>query len=393
MVKKYLVLSLSCILSLSLVSCSKSNRSSSNETSYKETVNVPPESHNTKIKATFYNYLDGETYGEYLSDEVYEELTQYINGIRLDSNLLRNSTGKNSKSKPLTPIMQITTESETISYLGNNSWSFKSDDEEKIYQSADSKEVSYPCMFLATKLCLPYACAYSHSEAEYNESYLQMRGMDVQEIADSLKIDYAKTNTNTHLKYPDSKVIKEEVCLFKNNTNYLKYLSLKKFGSDGKGAYSLKKSEINGTTGEPVDSSEHLYSYIKYNDVSYYCDNAEDKFYKAKDFKDDFFIKDEHLFFEQLMTSYKYQYNFPVKLYDKTYYVEVFKNNDEFICVLLNDVSHPGKSWSISSDGLKIATDLIYYEESDDKEVEKTFTDEIEEARSKLVKKVKKNSK
>lgn len=398
MTKRLLALSLTCVLSLSLVSCTDVNKFSTEDTSNKETkqtetatsnketesvVNTPAKSHNTKIKTAFYNYLDGQTYGGYLSDKTCSELVAAIKSVKTTRNLINKYNIKeNSKSKKITPIMEITTEDETIKYLGKNTWSFQTGDEISIYKTNGAKKTELPCAFMAAQLCIPYAFSKSNSDKETNNDYLQLRGLDTQDIADNTQIDYSHLSEQLYMTYPDSPVVSEEVYLFNGNNKYIHYTGVKILDSRSKKAYRFQKD----------DNVSSFYYYFRYGDDTYCRESSTDTYHETKKFKDDFFIKDENLYFEQLVKNFEFQFSFPIKVYDKTYAIEMYKNNDSYLGILVNDINHPGKSWLVNNDGISIATDLIYNEISSTGSIEEGFQEELDSIK-KVLSKDKKNNK
>lgn len=345
------------------------------------------------IQANFFNYLDNENHGILLKTKASKEVLSVISSIKKANNLVnRYKIGDEDKTKEITALFELNSDDEIIKYLGDNTWSFQIGNEVSIYKPTDSKEATLPCAFLATELCVPYAFAKSRITESNNSEFNQFAGMDMQDIADHLSIDYANISEKSYIVYPDSKAVCENIYLYKDNSNSLRYLGYKINGKDKGKAYYLQRDELNHDTG--LSNEDSFYHYIRYNDEKYYRPDSHDMFYKADKFEDDFFIKDENLFYEQLAKAYKFEYSFPIKVYDKSFDVSIFTQGNTHVAVLFDETKHVGKAWFVNTDGIVIATDLLFIEEANASKVDEWFKDEIAYAREKLVdEETKKNKK
>ena len=345
------------------------------------------------IQANFFNYLDNQNHGLLLKTKASKEVLNVISSIKKANNLVnRYKVGDNVKTKEITPLFELTSDNEIIKYLGDNTWSFQVGSEVSIYKPTDSKEASLPCAFLAAELCIPYTFAKAQLTEESTPEFNQFAGLDMQEIADHFSIDYANLTDKSYIVYPDSKAVSETIYLYKDNSTCLRYLGNKIYGKDNGKAYYLQRDELNYNTG--ISNEDNFYHYLRYNDEKYYRPDTHDVFYKADKFEDDFFIKEENLFFEQLAKAYKFEYSFPVKVFDESFDVSIFTQGNTHVAVLFDKTKHVGKAWFVNTDGIVIATDLLFTEEANVSKADEWFKEEIAYAREKLVdEETKKNKK
>jgi len=344
-----------------------------------------PINKSSNIQTNFLNYLNNENYGGLLKTTASKEVLKIINSIKKEENLVnRYPINEYNKTKQRTPSLEINGLNETIRYYGDNEWAFISDKEASIYKVKGGKEASLPCAFLSAQLCIPYAFAKSAPEVKTNNTFMQLNGLDLQDIADHMIIDYTNLTEKSNVIYPDSKVVNEYMYLYKDDSTYINYSSTKINGGDNGKAYYLQKDEYNHETG--FSNEDNYYNYLRYKNEKYYRPDTHDVYYKAKNFQDDFFIKNENLFFEQVAKTYKFEYSFPVKIYDNTYNIVLFSQGGTYLAILFDDTNHPGKAWSVNKDGVSIATDIIYVEENNASKAEEWFKGEIEYAKSRLKK-------
>ena len=335
------------------------------------------------IQANFFNYLDNENHGILLKTKASKEVLSVISSIKKANNLVnRYKIGDEDKAKEITPLFELNSDDEIIKYLGDNTWSFQVGNEVSIYKPTDSKKASLPCAFLATELCLPYALAKAQLTENHESDFNQFTNMDIQDIADHLSIDYKNLTNKSYIVYLDSKAVYENIYLYKDNSTYLQYLGNKINGKDKGKAYYLQRTETNHDTG--LSNENNFYHYIRYNNEKYYRPDTKDVFYKTDKFEDDFFIKDENLFYEQLAKAYNFEYSFPVTVFDKSFDVSIFTQNDSHVAVLFDQSKHVAKAWLISTDGIVIATDLSFNEEASTSVAEEWFKDEIAYARERV---------
>ncbi|MCR5629800.1 hypothetical protein [Eubacterium sp.] len=335
------------------------------------------------IQANFFNYLDNQNHGELLKTKASKEVLSVISSIKKANNLVnRYKIGDEDKTKEITPLFELNSDDEIIKYLGDNTWSFQVGDEVSIYKPNDSKEATLPCAFLAAELCIPYAFSKAQLTDNVNSEFNQFAGMDIQDIADHLSIDYKNLTNKSYIVYPDSKAVYENIYLYKDNSTYLQYLGNKINGKDKGKAYYLQRTETNHDTG--LSNENNFYHYIRYNNEKYYRPDTKDVFYKTDKFEDDFFIKDENLFYEQLAKSYNFEYSFPVTVFDKSFDVSIFTQNDSHVAVLFDQSKHVAKAWFINTDGIVIATDLSFNEEASTSVAEEWFKEEIAYARERV---------
>ena len=335
------------------------------------------------IQANFFNYLDNENHGILLKTKASKEVLSVISSIKKANNLVnRYKIGDEDKTKEITPLFELNSDDEIIKYLGDNTWSFQVGNEVSIYKPTDSKKASLPCAFLATELCLPYALAKAQLTENHESDFNQFSNMDIQDIADHLSIDYKNLTNKSYIVYPDSKAVYENIYLYKDNSTYLQYLGNKINGKDKGKAYYLQRTETNHDTG--LSNENNFYHYIRYNNEKYYRPDTKDVFYKTDKFEDDFFIKDENLFYEQLAKAYNFEYSFPVTVFDKSFDVSIITQNDSHVAVLFDQSKHVAKAWLISTDGIVIATDLSFNEEASTSVAEEWFKDEIAYARERV---------
>ena len=409
MKKKIIIFTITASLMVSLVSCGSTNKSKQTtvNTSTKENQEsttfesnteqttldsteesteeptTEPNNESEAIQANFFNYLDNENHGILLKTKASKEVLSVISSIKKANNLVnRYKIGDEDKTKEITPLFELNSDDEIIKYLGDNTWSFQVGNEVSIYKPTDSKKASLPCAFLATELCLPYALAKAQLTENHESDFNQFTNMDIQDIADHLSIDYKNLTNKSYIVYPDSKAVYENIYLYKDNSTYLQYLGNKINGKDKGKAYYLQRTETNHDTG--LSNENNFYHYIRYNNEKYYRPDTKDVFYKTDKFEDDFFIKDENLFYEQLAKSYNFEYSFPVTVFDKSFDVSIFTQNDSHVAVLFDQSKHVAKAWLINTDGIVIATDLSFNEEASTSVAEEWFKDEIAYARERV---------
>ena len=405
MKKKIVLITITASLMTGLVSCgpkekAKQTTDNTSSTEIKETQETTTEETTTQkstteqlteesidesaiIQANFFNYLDNENHGILLKTKASKEVLSVISSIKKANNLVnRYKIGDEDKPKEITPLFELNSDDEIIKYLGDNTWSFQVGNEVSIYKPTDNKEATLPCAFLATELCLPYAFAKAQLTENHESDFNQFTNMDIQDIADHLSIDYKNLTNKSYIVYPDSKAVYENIYLYKDNSTYLQDLGNKINGKDKGKAYYLQRTETNHDTG--LSNENNFYHYIRYNNEKYYRPDTKDVFYKTDKFEDDFFIKDENLFYEQLAKSYNFEYSFPVTVFDKSFDVSIFTQNDSHVAVLFDQSKHVAKAWFINTDGIVIATDLSFNEEASTSVAEEWFKEEIAYARERV---------
>jgi len=380
MKKHILIIGLACVLAFNVAACGKKSKSADKESTTES--NTKETETNTETKKTesttefdysslpaladdnaltFYNATDGSECGIHIDyGNTKEAILNVLDSIKNESNLVEKYSA-NDESKTFIPFLRLRADDSYISYIGEDKWAFETENEISIYQ-AKGDNATLPLAYLATCVAVPFGFAESHYyeyAGKYQEEYVSFFTIDKDAILNNLDIDISNISDKSVAISPDFDTALENIFVYKNENKYIRYISTKELTGKTAGDCYIERSDMDCSNKSP--EIEYAYSFFRYKNKAFGRDGQKTKWY-AIDKRDDDIIINEKNFHEQLKNDYSFLYGFPVKLQDISLTLEVYKYNDTYIGVLLEENKNPFKAWFINKDGFTIATDIIYEE-------------------------------
>lgn len=276
------------------------------------------------------------------------------------------------KDMKLESILDIYNDSENITYLGNNFWTYANnvDTTVKVYSTEKMDYPSFPYIALTAKLCLPTALADSNTRGDnINDMYSSFTDDDLYKAFDSTEIEFDKISTVESVKQvqnmPDN--LTEVLCVFKNPDSYIK-LYTSRSSNSGVYGYTYDKNEYNHETG--FSNEENCYEYLRVGNDAYYRDNHADMYFKASEFKGKM-VKDGESFRDFFIKNYKFSYSFNASVENTPYTIQVYNNGNSYITLVSNpNAKDKLKAWVSDDNGVIVVSDIFM---SSDKNSDNVF--------------------